>query len=107
MQDVHVEVNIGNAVLIRKAKNSGSACTCPQILCVDDNAHNIWVMGQLLQNYQLEQDTAADGSEALEVLEQRCESYKCCSAYPCNMYSLIFMDCNMPIMDGYSCATKI
>ena len=46
---------------------------------------------------------AHNGQEALEIITNDIEAnkYKKCS------YSLLFMDCNMPIMDGYTAASKI
>jgi CheY-like chemotaxis protein len=46
--------------------------------------------------YSLKCELASNGKEAVEIVERR----QCCS------FSLIFMDCMMPIMDGFQ-ATQI
>jgi CheY-like chemotaxis protein len=46
--------------------------------------------------YSLKCTLAFNGKEAINIIEDR----KCCS------FSLIFMDCMMPIMDGYE-ATRL
>lgn len=44
-------------------------------------------------------DRAADGKEALEIVERASNNGI--------IYTLIFMDCNMPIMDGYDSTKSI
>ena len=44
-------------------------------------------------------DFANNGQEALKLVENMAEKGE--------SYGLIFMDCSMPIMDGYECTTKI
>jgi PAS domain S-box-containing protein len=60
-----------------------------RVLVVEDNAVNQKVITRLLQRFGLEIDVANDGLEALAALERRA-------------YALVFMDCQMPEMDGYA-----
>ncbi|WAJ71929.1 ATP-binding protein [Catenovulum adriaticum] len=64
------------------------------ILVVDDNEINRIVMIACLQRFNVIPDSALDGEDAVE----RCKAKK---------YDLIFMDCIMPIMDGWQATQKI
>ncbi len=63
-----------------------------QVLVVDDNVTNQFVAKGVLESFGLAVDLADNGRHALEALEFKA-------------YDLVFMDCQMPIMDGYA-ATK-
>lgn len=66
----------------------------PRALVVDDIAANRIVASKLMERMGFEVDTAANGSEAVEALRQQ-------------TYSLVLMDCLMPVMDGYEAARMI
>ncbi len=63
------------------------------VLVVDDNIMNQKVLGLMLKKFNLNLDYANTGIEAVDLFKQ-------------NRYSLIFMDIQMPIMDGLE-ATKV
>ncbi|NQZ08373.1 MAG: response regulator [Algicola sp.] len=63
-----------------------------KILLVEDNEINQLVAANMLENFGLVVDIAVDGQQAIECFRQ-------------NSYDLIFMDCLMPVMDGFE-ATK-
>jgi CheY-like chemotaxis protein len=63
------------------------------ILIVEDNKTNQMLMGMILDDLELSYDIANNGEEALTLVNQK-------------RYDLIFMDENMPIMNGIE-ATKI
>lgn len=65
-----------------------------RVLAVDDNPVNLMVLKQLLSKNGLEVDEATDGIEAVEMAKQ-------------NKYRVIFMDCQMPRMDGYQATRSI
>lgn len=62
------------------------------VLLVEDNLTNQLVAESYLKKYGCEVHTVANGEEALSALET-------------NSYQIIFMDCQMPVMDGFE-ATK-
>jgi signal transduction histidine kinase/CheY-like chemotaxis protein len=64
-----------------------------RILVVEDNKTNQFVMRKILQNIGCSFEIAENGQEAIETLERA-------------KFDLIFMDCQMPVLDGLE-ATKI
>ena len=78
------------------------SCNCNKIMVVDDVQSNIFILKGLLKlAFNIDADEAKNGQEAVDsffISKER----SCCGAY-----SLIFMDCNMPIMDGYTAAARI
>ena len=63
-------------------------------LLTDDEPVNRLVLGKLLKRLRCSIDYAKDGAEALALAQ----------LYD---YDIIFMDCRMPIMDGYTAASEI
>jgi two-component system sensor histidine kinase/response regulator len=64
------------------------------VLVAEDNAVNQKVAVRMLEKLGLRADVAANGNEVLKMLE----------TVP---YDLIFMDCQMPAMDGYAATREI
>lgn len=68
------------------------------MLVVDDNVFNVLTLKMVLESqFNIQADKAINGLEAVEAVQKRKE----------HPYSLIFMDCNMPIMDGLEATSKI
>jgi CheY-like chemotaxis protein len=65
-----------------------------RILVVEDNSVNQKVATRLLEKMSFRVDVAADGSEALKMME----------LLP---YDVVLMDCQMPVMDGYEATRQI
>jgi signal transduction histidine kinase/DNA-binding response OmpR family regulator len=70
-----------------------------RLLLVDDNSTNQLVANGILDSLGLEADIANNGQEALDALQKAQEQGR--------PYSLIFMDCQMPVMDGYAATGAI
>ncbi|XQW85242.1 PAS domain-containing protein [Thalassotalea piscium] len=69
-----------------------------KILLVEDNRVNQMVAQGVLQKLGLKCDTAVNGVEALSILNASEDDAP---------YSFIFMDCQMPEMDGYQATNEI
>lgn len=65
-----------------------------RVLVVDDNVVNQMVLSGLLKPYGLEIDTASDGQEAI-------------TKAGIGRYDVIFMDVQMPVVNGYDATLKI
>ncbi len=65
-----------------------------KILVVEDNSTNQKVAVRMLENAGCRCDVAADGGEAVEAVSR-------------SDYDLVFMDCQMPVMDGYEATAEI
>lgn len=80
-------------------KNSGAVALKPakanlRVLAVDDNEANLKLIHTLLSELVLHVDTAVQGAEAWQKATQ-------------HLYDMIFMDINMPVMDGIEACQKI
>jgi len=67
-----------------------------RILLAEDNIFNQKIAATMLKKLGFTTDVACNGLEALEKLSNTDQNYV-----------LIFMDCQMPKMDGYETTTKI
>ncbi len=65
-----------------------------RILIVDDNETNQFVALEQVEFAGYEADVAGDGSEAVRMVKQR-------------QYAAVLMDCQMPVMDGYTATREI
>ncbi len=73
----------------------------PYILIVDDNAFNIIALRKILEGLNMKTDSATSGDMAIQkILERKNKSDK-------QTYKVIFMDCSMPIKDGYAVTREI
>lgn len=68
----------------------------PRVLVVDDTAYNVVALTSLLETLKVECYSAFDGEQAIKKLTEE--------KIPCD---LIFMDCNMPGMDGFETALHL
>ncbi|MEM7257225.1 MAG: response regulator, partial [Pseudomonadota bacterium] len=66
----------------------------PRVLVVDDNEVNRRVACGYLRKLGFSCDIAEDGQQALEAVKE-------------NSYGLVFMDCQMPVMDGFDATSAI
>ncbi|KAL4466675.1 hypothetical protein ABPG72_016792 [Tetrahymena utriculariae] len=77
-------------------------CNCTQILIVDDNDFNLYVLFLRLKTYGFNIEKAGSGEIAIQKIRQKLYSQDCC-----RKYKLIFMDIDMPVKDGYQTTTEI
>ena len=80
-------------------------CTCPPILIVDDDIFNVSALESIMKKLGYTCDTAFNGKQAIEKISERNKEKKC-GLFCSTSYRTIFMDCSMPIMDGFE-ASKV
>ena len=78
-------------------------CQCPEVLAVDDDAFNLLSLETILNSLNIKCTTVFDGKEAIKKLLEMTE----CIDLKCQGYKIIFMDYQMPIMDGVESTKKI
>ena len=76
-------------------------CNCPKALLVDDEPLNLVVLSGYLSSINVEADRAENGKIAIDKIKAKAYNSVCCRGY-----DVIFMDINMPVMDGIN-ATSI
>ena len=76
-------------------------CECPKILIVDDDPFNLTALDQILSKIGIACTWAFNGKEALQKIETR-QRNRCCST--CQQYKVVFLDCQMPVLDGFETA---
>jgi CheY-like chemotaxis protein len=65
-----------------------------RILVAEDNSISTKVIRGMLGKLNLQPDTASNGEEALNAMKAR-------------RYDLVLMDCEMPVMDGFSATEQL
>ncbi len=99
---IHVElpVKVANDDLTAKEKTIEESASEPikgQILLAEDNEINAMIADRIFKDIGVSMDRAADGAKALELFTGHSEGY----------YDAIFMDIQMPEMDGYQATQAI
>ncbi|CAD8069978.1 unnamed protein product [Paramecium sonneborni] len=77
--------------------NISSKC-CSRVLIVDDEVFNILSMQLILSKFSVKSDKACNGIEAIRKCEDK--KLKPCKICSCAGYAVIFLDINMPLMNG-------
>lgn len=79
-------------------------CNCPSILVVDDDVFNITALEMILGKFGIVCSSAFNGQQAINKIRER-ERNMCMNG--CGQFKLVFMDCNMPILDGFEATTQL
>jgi|GEM_PF-2123193 len=95
-QKKNQQPDLGHANLTNKKQNAASKTDLKhlRILLVEDNLMNQKIVSKMLLLHNNQCTLANNGLEAVKAVED-------------NDFDLIFMDCQMPIMDGYESTRKI
>ncbi|CAK75313.1 unnamed protein product (macronuclear) [Paramecium tetraurelia] len=75
-------------------------CNCLKVLIVDDIPFNHLAFKTVLKYFNIKCDSAYDGSMAIDMIKTRYQTCNC-------TYKLIFMDIDMPGIDGYQATKEI
>ncbi|CAD8175269.1 unnamed protein product [Paramecium pentaurelia] len=73
---------------------------CKSVLIVDDIPFNQITLRLMLKNYKIDSDQAFDGFQAIEKVKSRIQ-------HNCQAYKLIFMDIEMPGINGFQTSKQI
>lgn len=102
LQSHKVNEQIG---ILKEKESKNNACCKEQILLVDDNDFNLLSLKQLVVSlFNIEPISVCNGLEALNIFK---ETYNKKCGCPNRSFRIIFMDINMPVMDGYESSQKI
>ena len=71
------------------------------LLAIDDQEFNCYALNKLLQRLNYKSKFVFSGKQALKMLKER--SSKECGC----RFDLVFLDCNMPDMDGFETIVNI
>ncbi|PCJ38872.1 MAG: hypothetical protein COA99_11115 [Moraxellaceae bacterium] len=99
MLDIRVEERLmsgglKNATVSRTHLEATLRKNFPRMLVVDDNLVNRKIVCGFLKKMGFKTDVVGDGAQAVEAVKS-------------NTYGMVFMDCQMPVMDGYEATRQI
>jgi len=80
------------------------SCSCPQVLIVDDNPFNTMAFETILSSLEVKCDSVYNGSACISSLLSR--KSKICGNN-CKQYAVVFMDQEMPEMNGSDTVKEI
>ncbi|WP_374536682.1 response regulator [Chitinimonas taiwanensis] len=86
-----------NDMPLPQAPQAEAALSGARVLIVEDNEVNQQIAAELLQGIGLSVEVAENGRQALERLQ----------ALPADHFALVFMDLQMPVMDGHEATLAI
>ena len=84
----------GQQVVTKYTHSENQSVLKPKILLVEDNEVNRKVIIATLKSHDMTCDVAIDGKEAYQVVLKK-------------DYDIVFMDCQMPVMDGFEATERI
>ncbi|MDD4627489.1 MAG: PAS domain S-box protein, partial [Syntrophomonas sp.] len=88
------EASLGDSIVTRYTIKENPIPARPRFLLVEDNEMNQKIIVKMLEKRGMYCDLACSGAEALKALQQK-------------DYDIVFMDCQMPEMDGYETTARI
>ncbi|WP_422382802.1 response regulator [Marinicellulosiphila megalodicopiae] len=92
----NVDNKQGNLIIENELIQDKSDQEKIKVLLVEDNFVNQQVALSLFEQLDCEVDIAENGQQALDILNKKI-----------NYFDIVFMDCQMPVMDGYTASHQI
>ncbi|EAR84982.2 ATPase, histidine kinase-, DNA gyrase B (macronuclear) [Tetrahymena thermophila SB210] len=83
-------------------KNKQKTCNCSNVLVIDDNEFNLYALEMRLKQYGFKVDTASSGILGQQKVIEKHETDSCCKEY-----TIIFMDLDMPVQNGFQTTINI
>ncbi|CAD8083208.1 unnamed protein product [Paramecium sonneborni] len=91
---------------LMRSNQSLIECRCPNILIVDDEQINILALSILLEQLGFTSDQVFNGKECVDLIYSKQKKTNCLKCFD-KQYQLIFMDINMPLLDGWEASRQI
>ena len=98
----HTQMNTQYMMTTQHSPRNG--CRCADVVVVDDDPFQLLSLENLLGEFKLTVFPCYHGKEALKAVKERV-LHPCC--LQCKPFKMVFIDCNMPIIDGYECTKKM
>ena len=86
--------SIAESRTAKTARRAAVQRTCARVLLAEDNVVNQKIAVMMLKSIGCEVDVAANGKEAMQMLDAA-------------SYDIVFMDCEMPEMDGFEATAAV
>ena len=94
--------------ILNKRKLKDKPCSCRRVLIVEDEIFNVDAASRMLAALNYDVIAVYNGQDAINKLSTiRLQNYEVCDSLHCRLITLIFMDCNMQPMDGWTTTRKI
>ena len=93
INSTHSSPSIGGSIALSSLNNF--LTSYHKFLLVDDDQINLFVIGKYLESFDISYKTANNGVQCLNILKKE------------KGFTLIIMDCNMPLMNGFQTSILI
>ncbi|HBF07548.1 MAG: hypothetical protein CMD81_16280 [Gammaproteobacteria bacterium] len=106
-EEISDEVKTDSERIIQFDKYRSNEQEVVKVLLVEDNETNKEYALALLESFQCVVEVANNGEEALQRLQTSFQHYLAAEGRKSPGYRMCFMDCQMPILDGYQASQRI
>ena len=80
-------------------------CNHPEVIIADDDPFNVMSLQGIIKKFNYDTFVGYNGQEIVDYAEQLNAQKQGCPG--CKGSKIIILDCNMPIMDGYTCVKEL
>lgn len=86
-------------------RQSLTNCNHPEVIIADDDPFNVMSLKEVVKKFHYESFIGYNGLEIVRYAEQLNALKQSCPG--CRGAKIIILDCNMPVMDGYTCVKEL